>query len=158
MSTLFSFLRLGQGPHPQSLSRRTIRLGCAALLTALLACGGDSTGPEPIEGTYVLQTMGGRSLPVVVLQDGSEKEEITAGSITLGTPNVFTMELTFRQTIGTQVYTLTSDADGAWSRSGAIVTMTVDGESVTATLSGRTLTISEPVEDLGTVEWVFRRQ
>ena len=158
MSALFSHLRSGQGPHPKSLSRRAIRLGCAALLTASLACGGDSTGPEPIEGTYVLQTMGGRSLPVVVLQDASEKEEITAGSITLRTSNVFTMELTLRQTIGTEVYTLTSDVDGAWSRSGAIVTMTVDGEPVIATLSGRTLTISGPAEDLGTVEWGFRRQ
>ena len=68
------------------------------------------------------------------------------------------MELTLRQTIGTEVYTLTSDVDGAWSRSGAIVTMTVDGEPVIATLSGRTLTISGPAEDLGTVEWGFRRQ
>jgi len=158
MSALFSHLRWPQGPQPQSLSRRTIRLGVAALLTASLACGGDSTGPEPIEGTYALQTMGGRSLPVVVLQDESEKEEITAGSITLSTPNVFTMELTFRQTLGTEVYTLTVEVDGTWSRSGATVILTEDGESVIATLSGRTLTISGPAEDLGTVEWVFRRQ
>ena len=135
-----------------------MRLGFAALLTASLACGGDSTGPEPIEGTYALQSMGGRSLPVIVVQNPSEKEEITSGSITLSTPNVFTMELTVRQTLVTEVYALTIEVEGTWSRSGGTVTLTSDGESVIATLSGRTLTVSGPADDLGTVEWVFRRQ
>src|SRR5262245_60918678 len=132
MSALFSHLRWGSVPHPQSLSRRTIRVGFAALLTTSLACGGDSTGPESIDGTYALHTMGGRSLPVVVLQDESEKEEITAGSITLSTPNVFTMELTFRQTLGAEVYTLTAEVNGTWSRSGGTVILTTDDESVIA--------------------------
>src|SRR5262245_19602438 len=100
--------RSGQRPRTQRWLRGTLRLGVGSLLAASLACGGDSTGPEGIEGTYTLKTMAGQSLPVTVLEDETGKFEITAGSITLTSPNAFTMSLTFRQTTGTQVTTLTS--------------------------------------------------
>ena len=141
----------------QSLIRRASRLGFGALVAGSLACTGDSTGPESIEGTYTLQTMAGRSLPAILLQDESGKFEITSGSIVLRAPNAFTMSLTFRQTVGTQMTSETIEADGTWTRSGATVTLTSDGEAVLATLSGRTLTLIGDAEDLGTIEWVFRR-
>jgi len=107
---------------------------------------------------YSLQTMGARPLPVVVLQDETGKYEITAGSVTLRSPNAFTMSLTFRQTTSAQTYTLTSDISGTWTRSGASVTLTdSDGDVVSATLSGRTLRMTGDAEDLGTIEWVFSK-
>jgi len=140
------------------LSRCTLRLGIGALLAASLACGGDSTDPEPIEGAYALQTMGTRPLPVVVLQDETGKYEITAGSVTLLAPNAFTMSLTFRQTAAGQANTLTSEISGTWMRSGASVTLTdSDGEELSATLSGKTLRMMGDAEDLGTIEWVFTK-
>jgi hypothetical protein len=138
--------------------RRTIRFAFGALLAASVACGGDSTGPEPIEGTYALQTMGGQSLPVTVLQDETGTYEITAGSVTLAAPNAFTLKLTFRQTTSAQVNTVTSAVDGTWTRSGESVTLTTsEGDAIDATLSGQTLRIVGEAEGLGTVEWVFRK-
>jgi len=102
--------------------------------------------------------MGARPLPVVVLQDETGKYEITAGSVTLRPPNAFTMSLTFRQTAAGQANTLTSEISGTWTRSGSSVTLTdSDGDVVSATLSGRTLRMMGEAEDLGTIEWVFRK-
>ena len=158
MSRLRRHPRSGRWPHLHSLTRYTLRLGVGALIAASLACGGsESTGPESIEGTYTLQTMGGRALPVLVLEDEDGKLEITAGSVTLRSPNAFTMALTLRQTSGTLVSTITSQAAGTWTRSAANVTLTVEGEAVFATLSGGTLRLMEDAEDLGVVEWVFRK-
>jgi hypothetical protein len=144
--------------HTQPRLRRTIRLAFGALLVASVACGGDSTGPEPIEGTYALQTMGGQSLPVTVLQDETGTYEITAGSVTLTAPNAFTLKLTFRQTTSARVNTVTSAADGTWTRSGESVTLTTsEGDLIMASLSGRTLRMMGEAEDLGAIEWVFRK-
>ena len=158
MSALLSLSRRRQRARLQPLSRYTLRVGVGALLAASIACGGDSTGPEPIEGTYALQTMGARPLPVVVLQDETGKYEITAGSVILRAPNAFTMSLTFRETVSGQANTLTSEISGTWARSGASVTLTdSDGDVVSATLSGRTLRMMGEAEDLGTIEWVFSK-
>ena len=68
------------------------------------------------------------------------------------------MSLTFRQTAAGQSNTLTSEISGIWTRSGASVTLTdSDGEVIEATLSGRALRIMGDAEDLGTIEWVFRK-
>ena len=157
MSTI-SLPESGQRPRTHHWLRRAISLGAGTLLAASLACGGDSTGPEAIEGTYALQTMAGRSLPVIVLEDETGKYEITAGSVTLTAPNAFTLSLTFRQTTGGQANTLTTTVDGTWTRSGGSVTLTTsDGDSIVGTLSGQTLRITGEAEDLGSVEWVFRK-
>ena len=158
MSALVTQPRPGSRPHPKPLRHRTIRVGFGALLVASLACGGDSTGPESIEGTYALQTMNGKSLPVVFLEDETGKYEIMAGSVTLSTPNAFTMKFTFRQTLSAQVNTITSEVGGTWTRSGANLTLTTpDGDSVVGSVSGRTLKVMDEAEDLGTIEWVFRK-
>ena len=101
--------------------------------------------------------MGGRSLPVRVIQDEDGSFEITAGSVTLRAPNEFTMALSFRQTSGTRVSTATDQADGTWTRSGATVTLTAEGEALSATLSDGTLRMMGEAEDLGVIEWVFRK-
>src|SRR4030095_9475485 len=129
--------------------RGTLRLGVGTLLVASLACGGDSTGPEAIEGTYALQSMAGQSLPVNVFEDETGKYEITAGSVTLTAQSAVTLRLSFRQTTGGQVNTLTSAVDGTWTRSGDTVTLTTsDGESIVGSLSGKTLRIMGEAEGL----------
>ena len=158
MSPLTQHQRWGRGRVPRLITRRAIRLGVGVLVAASLACGGDSTAPETIEGVYVLQTLDGRPLPVVFLQDETGKYEITAGSITLKAANAFTMQIAARQTSGTQTFTSTGSIDGTWTRSGDSVTLTTDeGESIEGVLSGRTLKLVGEAEDLGSVEWVFRR-
>ena len=158
MSSFCRHPRSGRSARLRALTCRTRRLGLAVLVAASLACSGsESTGPDPIEGTYTLQTMGGRPLPVLVIQDEDGSIEITAGSVTLRAPNGFTMALSFRQTSGTRVSTVTDQVDGTWTRSGSTVTLTADGEAVSATLSDGTLRMVGEAEDLGMVEWVFRK-
>ena len=60
-------------------------------------------------------------------------------------------------TSGTRVSTVTDQVDGTWTRSGSTVTLNADGEAVSATLSDGTLRMMGEAEDLGTVEWVFRK-
>ena len=151
--------RSGKGSRLQSLSHLAIRLGCGAFLAASLACGKDSTGPGPeaIEGRYALETVGGRSLPVVILEDETETIQLTAGAVTLSAPRAFTMELTLKETTAEGVSTFTSQVSGTWTRSGATVSLTVDGEVVSATVSGGTLRLMDGAGDLGMGEWVFRK-
>ena len=159
MSALSQPARSGRGPRLQSLSHLAIRLGCGALLAASLACGNDSTGPGPeaIEGRYALETVGGRSLPVIFLEDETETIRITAGAVTLSAPRAFTIELSFQQTTSERVSTVTSQVSGTWTRSGATVSLTADGEVVFATVSGGTLRLTDGAGDPGMGEWVFRK-
>jgi hypothetical protein len=123
----------------------------------VLACG-DSTSPEKIEGTYTLQTINGRPLPVVLQQDATSKSEVTAGAITLGPGTAWTISLTARSTLGADVSSFTSTLAGTWTRSGERVTLTAtNGESETAVLSGGTLTLAGEAAALGIVPWVFRK-
>ena len=124
----------------------------------MLACGGDSTGPESIEGTYTLQTINARALPVVVQQDAVAKVEVTAGSITLGPGTRWSIGLTARTTAGTDVSTMTDTLDGTWTRSGSILTLTTDdGDSESVVLSGRTLTLQGETGNATFGSWVFRK-
>ena len=154
MSTQLMNRPRAKGRSPQTLVHRAARIASGVLLATSLACGGDSTAPETIEGTYTLQTIDGQALPAIVDQDETEKNEITAGSIKLGAGTTFTITLTLRTTIGSEVVTITDGTTGTWTRSGSTVTMrTTDGVVIPARLSANALTVGE---DDGFV-WVFRR-
>ena len=159
MSAVSQPARSGRVPRLQSLSHLAVRLGCGAFLAASLACGKDSTGPGPeaIEGRYTLQTIGGKSLPVIVVEDESETIGITAGAVTLSAPRTFTMELTLKETTAEGVSFVTDQVSGTWTRSGATVSLTVDGEVVSATVSGGTLRLTDGAGGPGMGEWVFRK-
>ena len=127
------------------------------LTVALLACG-DSTSPETIDGTYTLRTINGQALPVVLQQDATSKNEVTAGAITVGPGTAWTISLTVRSTLGADVSVFTNTLVGTWTRSGERVTLTAtDGESEIAVLSGGTLTLAGEAAALGIVPWVFRK-
>lgn len=139
------------------LSQSFARFGCCVLLVASVACG-DSTGPKAIEGIYALRTIGGNPLPAVIEQNRTEKNEITAGSITLGAGTTFTIKLSLRTTAGSRVDMLSGESTGTWTRSGSTVTMNAtDGEVTAAVVSGATLTVNVDDGGGGTVTWVFRR-
>src|SRR5512143_4101235 len=148
----------GRCPVLPSLSRLHCRPVLGILLTvAMLACG-DSTSPETIDGTYALRTINGQTLPVVLQQDATSKNEVTAGAITVGPGTAWTISLTVRSTLGADVSLFTNTLAGTWTRSGEKVTLTATGgESETAVLSGRTLTLAGEAAALGIVPWVFRK-
>jgi hypothetical protein len=70
----------------------------AALLVALTACS-DATAPEVEEshlGTYNLVTVNGVPLPFSVWQNGDDRLDVTAASITLNEDLSFDDRMTFR--------------------------------------------------------------
>ncbi|HJU72752.1 MAG TPA: hypothetical protein VJ717_03330 [Gemmatimonadaceae bacterium] len=135
---------------------RFARQSMLALTLALLAgCGDDdSTGPdEGIAGVYTLLTINGQQLPVVVQQQGSDRAEITQGSVTINENGTFTDVTQVRFTISGQVSNDTETASGTWTRTGSTLqfsptspsgstpyTMTWDGDDrLTQVFQGFTL-------------------
>ena len=146
---------------PRLWSQLNVRRGRALgvlFAAAVLACG-DSTSPgaESIEGVYTLQTINGGALPAVVYENEAGKIEVVASAITLGPGTKWSISVTARATVEADVSTNTETLDGTWSRSGSTLTLTsVDGDSETLVLSGRTLTLQAEM-DAGVAPWVFRR-
>ena len=128
----------------------------ASALAVFAACGSDdSTGPEEtnIEGAYTLTTINGQQLPVVVEQQGSDRAEVTQGTVTLNADRTFSDVIQLRFTISGQVTSETDAANGTWTRTGSTVqfnptapagstpySMTWDGDDrLTQTFQGFTL-------------------
>lgn len=128
--------------------RRTLlsALLMVASLFTLGACG-DSTGPGggSITGTYKLQTVNGNPLPYVIVQVGSDKVEVSEGSLTLNADNTYSSRFTFRTTEGGQVTTETDTSVGTYTRNNNAITFTdsSDGETITGSVSGNTITFTE---------------
>ena len=97
----------------RSLLRKTL-LACGVLLAP--ACN-DSTGPDNFEalvGTWVLISIDGDPLPVVVDQDGEDTAEITAGVVELDDSRLFSDDTSVRFTIGGVVTTEVQAGTGTW--------------------------------------------
>src|SRR5690242_646649 len=106
-----------------------MRIRSIALVVATLAmgaCGGDkATGPGgTLAGNYTLRTVNGGGLPVVIAQLGSDKLEVTSGSVTMNENNTFTGVTAFRETIDGDVDTFTATCPGTYTRSGSSITFT----------------------------------
>ena len=122
---------------------RQIAILSLLLLVPLLSGCSDSTGPggSSATGTYNLRTVNGNNLPVVVLQVGSDRVEVTQGSITLNADNTFTDRTTFRVTESGTSTTDTEVIAGTYTRNNnAIQFSTDEGDTYSASLSGNTLT------------------
>jgi len=75
-------------------------LAAVALSAALAACSDDSTGPKAsIEGTYTLQSINGRPLPVTLIGFPSYTLEEISGSFTLNANMTFVEVHRLRETI-----------------------------------------------------------
>ena len=134
----------------------------AVLVALLVACGGDATGPNAsVAGSYSLKTVNGANVPVVVFQDAQEKDELTAGNISLSTNNSWTGTLTVRFTdlSNGASDTETAPAHGTYTTSGSSITLTdaLDGSQLTGSVASGTLTITGDI-GLGTpITLVFKR-
>lgn len=130
--------------------RRAVTLALCAL--ALAACGGGdkSTGPGgSIAGTYTMQTVNGSAPPVTIFQVGTDKVEVTGGSVTMNADNTFSGVTSIRETSGGEALPVeTFTCTGTYTRSGSAVTFTEPetddcGGSYPGTWSnGNTLTVN----------------
>ncbi len=126
--------------------------------TLLLACG-DATGPDPFFGTYDLATVGGESLPAVLLEVVGRTVEVTAGTLQVTESDRFTFSITVRVTDeGLTPEIATTTVNGTYTRSGSSITLTGDdgvtglGGTITGQLSESTITWTDDG-----VTFVFRK-
>lgn len=124
--------------------RQASRITIAALLVSIAACS-DSSGPEPITGTYTLRTVNGTALPYLAASETSggvtTRVEVTAGNVVLNADLSFTSSITLRQTVGSTVTTTASTTVGTYTIAGSQITFrSSDGVATPATLAGGTIT------------------
>jgi hypothetical protein len=117
------------------LVRSTLLAGMAAL--ALAACSGDPTGPDPDElaGEYILLTINGQSLPVIVDQLGNDIIEITQGTVSLEAGGTFDDVTQLRITESGAVSTEVDVTQGTWEAVGTTVTFRPTDGSGTYTMT-----------------------
>ena len=138
------------------------RLVGSALLVMLVACGGDSTGPNAdVTGNYTLRTVNGGNVPAIVYQDTQEKDEITSGNIILNADKTWNGVLSARVTDLTSgaTDTFSVPASGTYTNASGTLTLTdaTDGSKLMGSVGGGTLTISGNIL-IGTVlTLVFKR-
>ncbi len=123
--------------------QRSLRFAATLALVALGVACSDSTSPRSFVGVYSLVQVNGTTPPLVVFDDGFERDEITGGTITLNSDATFSDETFFRITnLQTGAIQTGSDiAIGTYTTSGNTVTLSPNNDTPYAlSLSGNTLT------------------
>ena len=138
------------------------RMIAAGILAVLAACSSDSTGPNgSVTGSYTLRTVNGNNVPVVVFQNTTVKDELTAGNINLNADKTWSGSLSARETTLSSgaVVTATVPANGTYTNNNGSVTLTdaTDGSQLTGTAANGTLTISGDIGVGAVVTLVFQR-
>ncbi|HEX8849775.1 MAG TPA: hypothetical protein VF761_09620 [Gemmatimonadaceae bacterium] len=141
------------------IPRIALRSFVAALCLAA-ACS-DSNAPNAhLDGVYELQTIDGAPLPVTVFEVGTYRLDLVAGDILFAPSGTFIQSLTTQDFDAGVAGTPTVIAcSGRYKVSGSTVTLTANVTptcegSVTATISGSKLTITDP--SIGTA--LFEKQ
>jgi hypothetical protein len=135
----------------------------AALLGLLVACSSDkATGPNAsITGNYTLSTVNGSTLPAVLVQDATEKDELTGGNVVLNADKTWSGNLALRGTLLAtgQVATLNAPANGTYTNNNGAITLTETGATsqLVGTVGGGTLTVSGDLGTGATVTLVFKQ-
>lgn len=111
------------------------RLGLLAMFAIAAACGGGSDNPAGPDvshvGSYTLQSVSGRSLPVVLIEIGDDKLEVTAATLTLTANNAVRHDVTFRETLDGVVQPLENvSCPGTYQRNGSTISLTMTETSV----------------------------
>ena len=141
-------------------------LACVAIfaaLAAMSACGGDSPSgpatPKTPDGSYVISTVNGKSLPVAIFADTNYTYEVMSGSLVLTTDGKYSVVTKFRQTIPGNVSIFPDSTGGTWVLTGASITFTNadDMSTDTAAWANGQLTFSE-TDGKTTTTFVYARK
>lgn len=99
-------------------------LGTAAIAVAVERSGAQDGGPRAV--SWTLASVDGRALPAVVDTDGSCREEVVSGTLTLG-ESTWTLETVERETCeGAQPREDRDTERGGYTRSGQTLAFTDD--------------------------------
>lgn len=119
------------------------RLLAACLLALLVACSGDSTGPNEVTGSWRLKSVNGAGLPQPVAFSGGVGT-VTSGALTFAASGAYTLSLTVTTTDGTSTATTVLSHVGTWTLSANKVTFNdaTDGAVYPGFVNGNTLTVA----------------
>lgn len=106
--------------------RRT--LGSFLIVAAALLMGACHDSPiapgGPASGFYLLESLGGSSLPVAVQTNGAQTTELVDGFLFLSPPSTFALSTTTRVSDGTTTILTTVHCPGAYSVRRTMMTLT----------------------------------
>lgn len=124
---------------------RTRNLIAAVLLSVSIgACGGDGvTEPDTVAGTYVLKTVDGKPVPVVVYEEPGYKLEIISSNYVLTEGGTFTNNASWKETIDGAVSTGNESSSGTFTVNGSTLSfISPGGDAFQGTRVGNTLTLN----------------
>ena len=124
-------------------------LALAATFLAVTGCGNDSNAPDMSHvGVYDMVSVDGDPLPATIIDMPGYQLVVTQGNLALTANNTFIQSISSIETIdGTDGPLEGIACAGHYTRKGNTITMTTpetdicDGQTVTGTLSGTTLTV-----------------
>jgi hypothetical protein len=106
-------------------------------LVLLAACG---TEPRALAGTYVLRSVDGITVPVILYEDDTEKDELLSGEVQLRDDGTFTDITAMRLTVNEEVRVDIVEAEGTWSQEGSEVVFRMsNGGTYRMSLTANTL-------------------
>lgn len=141
-----------------------MRLGACLLLSAVVACGGDDpVAPDlTFEGTYVLRSMNGESLPYTKTVEGYPVT-VKSGTLLLKPDQTFVVDVDAEVDAYGQTAAYPVNGIGSYARDGETVTFVLPLNGATYDVSGvherdtMTLTIADPASPIQTMVLVKRR-
>ncbi|MDA1028496.1 MAG: hypothetical protein O3B41_05525 [Bacteroidetes bacterium] len=128
----------------KSLLQRSLLALAIVFALGILGCdsSGDSNSEPDYSGNYILKSVDGESVPVVVFQIGSDKVEVTGGSYRLNSDKTISQSLTFKVTESGVVTTETASRAGTYSNNNSAFLFTYsDNTTDSGSISGDNLTI-----------------
>ena len=110
--------------------------------------------PQSEQGTYTLQSVGGKAVPAPI-GEGGRTMEVVGGSIVLGASNAVTVITSFRMTPGTGP-ARSSNTVGTYRLQGDTLTFTFsNGGASRGILKGSTISSAMTEAD---VLWIYKKQ
>lgn len=123
------------------LSGRVVSTVAATFLCAGIASCSDSTGPRSLPGLYLLTSVDGISVPVIIASDIDYTEEMISGEVQLNEDGTFADITATRITSGDDVRVDIVEATGTYRLEGDVVVFQLgNGGSYRMTYARRTLT------------------
>ena len=143
---------------------KLMRLGACALVSAAVACGGDDpVAPDlTFEGTYVLRSMNGQSLPYTKTVEGYPVT-VKSGTLLLKPDQTYVVDVDAEVLVFGENAAYPVSGMGAYVRDGETVTFTLPLNGETYDVAGvherdtMTLTIADPASPIQTMVLVKRR-
>jgi hypothetical protein len=128
----------------KTLLQRSLLAFAIVLSLGMMGCdsSGDSNSEPNYSGNYILKTIDGETVPVVFIQIGSDKVEITGGNHRLNSDMTFSASFTLKVTESGVSTTETGSMTGTYSNNNSAFLFTYsDNTTDSGSISGDNLTI-----------------